>query len=108
MHGFKRNNQIPANERTKMDLIDDARDEALAASNKPYKSILKPLISTLQVYCGQCGDNNIWNMHINTLFDNVKRVRKVQDAQSLLQGAYSGFANLKGIDKTRLDMFGDI
>ena len=108
IHGFKRNNQLPANERTKMDLIDDARDEAMAAANKPYKSVLKPLISTLQMHCGQCGDNKIWNMPISAFFDNIKRVSKIQDSQLLLQGAYSGFASLKGVDKSRLDMFGDI
>lgn len=108
IHGFKRNNQIPANERTKMDLIDDARDEAMAASRSPYKSVLKPLVSALTVKCGMCGDDKIWNMNINMFFDNIKRVSKIQDAQLLLQGAYSGFASLKGVDKTRLDWTGDI
>lgn len=108
IHGFKRNNQIPANERTKMDLIEDARDESIASMNKPYKSILKSLISTLQVNCGQCGDDKVWDMPISAFFENIKRIGKIQDAQLLLQGAYSGFANLKGIDKNRLDMFGDI
>ena len=108
IHGFKRNNQMPANERTKMDLIDDARDEAMAASRRPYKSVLKPLVSALTVKCGMCGDDKIWNMNINMFFDNIKRVSKIQDAQLLLQGAYSGFASLKGVDKTRLDWTGDI
>lgn len=108
IHGLKRNNQTPANESTKMDLIEDARDEYLMAQKKPYKSLLLPLVSTIQVYCGQIGDNNIWNMPISALFEITKRIGKVQDAQMLLQGAYSGFANLKGVDKTRLNMFGDI
>ena len=108
MHGFKRNNQMPANERTKMDLIEDARDEAIMASKKPYKSVLKPLISALTVECGLCGDDKIWNMNISMFFDNIKRVNKIQDAKLLLQGAYSGFASLKGVDKTRLDWTGDI
>ena len=99
---------MPANERTKMDLIEDARDEALAASRRPYKSVLKPLISALTVKCGMCGDNKIWNMNISMFFDNIKRVSKIQDAQLLLQGAYSGFASLKGVDKTRVDWTGDI
>ena len=99
---------MPANERTKMDLIDDARDEAMAASRRPYKSVLKPLVSALTVKCGMCGDDKIWNMNINMFFDNIKRVSKIQDAQLLLQGAYSGFASLKGVDKTRLDWTGDI
>lgn len=108
IHGFKRNNQMPANERTKMDLIDDARDEAMLASRTPYKSVLKPLISSLTVKSGLCGDDKIWNMKIAMFFDNIKRVSRIQDAELLLQGAYSGFASLKGVDKTRLDWTGDI
>jgi hypothetical protein len=108
IHGFKRNNEIPANEITKMDLIDDARDEARMASQKPYKSVLKPLISALAVKTGQLGSESIWNTKINMFFDSIKRINKIQDAELLLQGAYSGFASLKGIDKTRLDWAGDI
>ena len=108
IHGFKRNNQIPANEITKMDLIDDARDEAMMASQKPYKSVLKPLISALAVKTGQLGNDSIWNTKINMFFDSIKRINKIQDAELLLQGAYSGFASLKGVDKTRLDWAGDI
>lgn len=108
IHGFKRNNELPANEKTKMDLIEDARDEAMMASRRPYKSVLKPLISALMVKCGMCGDDKIWNMNISMFFDNIKRVNRIQDSQLLLQGAYSGFASLKNIDKTRLDWAGDI
>lgn len=108
LHGFERNNQMPANERTKMDLIEDARDEAMASKYKQFKSVLKPLISTLQVSSGQCGDQRIWEMPISAFFDNVRRIGKIQDARLLLQGAYSGFANLKGVDKDRLDMFGEL
>lgn len=108
IHGFKRNNEIPANERTKMDLIEDARDDAMAASRKEYKSVLKPLISALAVKTGQLGSDSIWNTKINMFFDSIKRVNKIQDAELLLQGAYSGFASLKGINKDRLDWAGDI
>ena len=108
IHGLKRNSQIPANERTKMDLIEDARDDALRASQQPYKSVLKPLISALAVKTGQLGSESIWNTKINMFFDAIKRINKIQDAELLLQGAYSGFASLKGIDKTRLEWAGDI
>lgn len=108
MHGYKRNNETPANEKTKMDLIEDARDEYAANLNKPYKSVLLPLVSTLSVKSGQYGGDGIWNMKINRFFYDIKRVGKVQDATMLLQGAYSGFANLKGVDKTRLDIWGDL
>lgn len=108
IHGFKRNNEIPANETTKMDLIDDARDDAMMASKKPYKSVLKPLISALAVKTGQLGSESIWNTKINMFFDAIKRINKIQDAELLLQGAYSGFASLKGVDKTRLDWAGEL
>jgi len=108
IHYFKRNSELPANEKTKMDLIDDARDEAMAQSRQPYKSMLKPLVSALTVKCGLCGDNKIYNMTINAFLDNIKRVGKIQDAELLLQGAYSGFSSLKGVDRTRLEWAGEI
>ena len=108
IHGLKRNDELPGNERTKMDMIQDARDEAMAAKSKPYKSALKPLISTLQVKCGQCGDDKVWNMPVSMFFENIRRIGKIQDAECLLNGAYSGFASLKGVDKNRLNMFNDI
>lgn len=108
IHGFKRNNEKPKNKTTKMILIEDARMDAMKIANKPYKSILKPLISALTVKCGMCGDDRIWNMPINAFFDNLKRANKIQDAELLLQGAYSGFASLKNVDRSRLEWTGDI
>ena len=108
IHGLKRNNQLPANEITKMFLIDESREEAMLASNKEYKSALKPLISALIVKTGQLGSESIWNTKVNMFFDAIKRINKIQDATLLLQGAYSGFASLKGVDKDRLNWAGDI
>ena len=108
IHGFKRNDQVPANDITKMFLIDDARDEAMAAAQKPYKSVLKPLISALAVKTGQLGSDSIFNTKIYMFFDAIKRINRIQDATLLLQGAYSGFANLKGVSKDRLDWAGEI
>lgn len=108
IHGLKRNNQMPANDITKMFLIDDAREEAMAAANKEYKSVLQPLISALVCKTGQLGSDNIWNTKIYMFFDSIKRINKIQDATLLLQGAYSGFASLKGIGKDRLDWAGEI
>lgn len=108
IHGFKRNNQLPANDVTKMFLIDDAREEAMMAAQKPYKSVLMPLISALAVKTGQLGNDNFWNTKVFMFFDAIKRINKIQDATLLLQGAYSGFASLKGVDKDRLDWAGEI
>ena len=108
IHGFKRNNQLPANDVTKMFLIDDAREEAMMAAQKPYKSVLMPLISALIAKTGQMGNDNIWNTKIYMFFDSIKRINKIQDATLLLQGAYSGFASLKGVSKDRLDWMSEI
>lgn len=109
IHGLKRNNQLPANEMTKMDLIEDARDEYLLAQKTPYKSVLKPLISSVINHSGfSYGHNEIWDMKVNAFFDSIKRLGKIQDATLLLQGAYSGFGSLKGIDKERLNWASDI
>ena len=108
IHGFKRNNQLPGNEATKMILIDDARDEAMMAAQKPYKSVLMPLISALAVKTGQLGNDDFWNTKVFMFFDAIKRINKIQDATLLLQGAYSGFASLKGVDKDRLDWAGEL
>lgn len=108
IHGLKRNSEKPANEITKMILIDEARENAQIAADKKYKSALKSLVSAITVKCGMCGDDRVWNMKVSQFFDNIKRINKIQDSQLLLQGAYSGFASLKGVDKSRLDWAGDI
>lgn len=108
IHGFKRNDQVPANEITKMFLIDDAREEAMMSANKEYKSVLLPLVSSVEVKVGLLGTESIWNTKINAFFYSIKRINKIQDADLLLQGAYSGFTSLKGIDKSRLDWAGEI
>ena len=108
IHYYKRNNEIPGNEATKMILIEDARDELLLNANKPYKSVLKPLISAMMVKTGQLGNDNIWNTKIHMFLDSIKRAYKIQDAEFLMQGAYSGFASLKDIDKNRLDWTSEI
>ena len=104
MHGLKRNNEMPGNEATKMILIEDARDDYNMSKNKPYKSSLLPLVSSLR--CS--GFKDIWDMKINEFFDSLKRLNKIQESTLLLQGAYSGFASLKGVDKSRLNWSGNL
>ena len=47
-------------------------------------------------------------MKINEFFDSLKRINKIQESTLLLQGAYSGFASLKGVDKSRLNWSGNL
>ena len=48
------------------------------------------------------------HLKYSAFFDSIKRIDKIQNATLLLQGAYSGFASLKGIDKERLNWSGDL
>lgn len=108
IHGLKRNNEIPANEQTKMDLIEDARDEAEIEKNKPFKSVLLPLLSTIKIDNGQWGNEKIWDTKIYEFFYDIKRTGHINEAKMLLQGAYSGFASLKGVGNDKLNMFADL
>ena len=107
IHGLKRNNRLPGNEATKQILIDEAREEAMMNADKPYHSILRPMVSALTVWTGQKHEE-IMNMKICRFLDNVRRVDKIRDAEHLMTGAYSGFASLKGVDKERLNWSGEL
>lgn len=109
IYGFKRNGEKPANEHTKMDLIRDAQDELEDAGMKPYKSVLLSLVSSVTIYNHSIGnDEYIWNMPIGRLFENVKRMNSYEQANRLLQGACSGFADLKKVDNDLLNWQRDL
>lgn len=110
MHGFKRDNKIPANESTKQILIDDARDEYNANKNKEYHSQLKNMVSTM-INCEGFKYNHgqVWDMKINAFMDSVKRISKIKNADVLFQSGYSGYGiNLKDVDKKQLDWLGEL
>lgn len=109
-HFIERDLKIPANNSTKMILIEDAKEEIERNKNKSYHSQLKNLISTLVNSEGfKYNHEQVWNMKINAFMDSVKRVGKIKNAQLLLQSGYSGFGvNLKDIDKKQLDWLGEL
>lgn len=110
LHGKKRNDQIPANESTKMILIEDAREEYLMNKNKDYQSQLKDMISALVNSEGfKYNHNEVWDMKINTFLDSVKRISKIKNVDLLLQSGYSGFGvDLKKISNKQLDWLGEL
>lgn len=111
IHGLEENIQNPLNEATKMNLIEDAKDDYLIQKDKPFKSNLLPLISGL-VNSSNIGrnDRTVFEMNIFSFLDSVKRITKIKNADLLLQSAYSGFGvKLKDIkNKKDLDWLGDI
>lgn len=110
MHGLKKDCKIPANESTKMILIEDARDEYNLNKDKEWHSQLKNLISAMINSEGfKYNHNEIWNMKIHAFMDSVQRILKIKNADLLLQSGYSGFGiNLKEINKKQLDWTGEL
>lgn len=110
MHGFKRNDQLPANESTKQILIDDARDEYNRNKNKEYRSPLKNMVSAMINSEGfKYNHSEVWNMRIHAFIDSVKRISRIKNADLLLQSGYSGFGvNLKEISNKQLDWLGEL
>ena len=110
VHFIEKDERMPANNTTKMILIEDALDEQKANENKEYHSLLTNLISALVNSEGfKYNHSQVWEMKINAFMDSVKRISKIKNAELLLQSGYSGFGiNLKEIDKKQLDWLGEL
>lgn len=110
VHDIYKDEKIPANESTKMILIEDSLEELKQGQTKDRHSQLKNLISSMVNSEGFKYDHTqVWNMKINAFMDSVKRISKIKNAELLLQSGYSGFGiSLKDIDKTQLNWLGDL
>lgn len=110
VHIIHKDQKLPANETTKMILIEDDREEYERNKNKEYHSQLKNMISSM-INCEgfKYNHSQVWDMKINAFMDSVKRISKIKNATLLLQSGYSGFGvNLKDIDKKQLDWLGEL
>ncbi|MDE6760584.1 MAG: hypothetical protein K2J90_07860 [Lachnospiraceae bacterium] len=110
MHDIKKDEKKPANESTKMILIEDAREEYERNKNKEYHSQLKNLISAMINSEGFKYDHSqVWDMTINAFMDSVKRISKIKNAEILLNSGYSGYGiSLKDVDNKQLDWLGEL
>lgn len=110
VHNIEKDEKMPANNSTKMILIEDAKDEILANQNKEHHSQLKNLISSMINSEGfKYNHSQVWDMKINAFMDSVNRISKIKNADLLLQSGYSGFGvNLKEIDKKQLNWLGEL
>ena len=110
VHNIEKDERMPANESTKMILIEDDRDAIEINQKKEYHSQLKNLISSM-INCEgfKYNHSQVWDMKINAFMDSVKRVSKIKNANLLLQSGYSGFGiNLKDVDKKQLNWLGEL
>ena len=107
MHGFKKQVDKAGNKMTHKVLIDLARQDAKMAQNKPYKSFLLPLVSSLQGRQKYTKDY-IRNMGIYEFMNQINRAQIIVQADAALQGSWSGMVDTKKIPKETFDWMKDI
>lgn len=109
INGLKKNIEIPGTIGTRDFLIEESRINAGFNSNKEFKSILLPIISTL-VNCADFKYNydNVWEMPIYAFLDSVKRIQHTRNIGYTMTGIYNGNIDISKINRKELDMFGEV
>ena len=103
----KLHNITPKVEKTKSKtvkkwLIEEDRNKIKNAQNKPFRSYLLPLISSIKVKQGYTKDY-VRNMGLYELFDDISRAQAIDMSSHLLNGAYCGMADLSKVDKSQFN-----
>ena len=98
LHNLKPKVEKAANKMTKKVLIEEDRQKILLAREKPFKSYLLPLISAIKVKQGYTKDY-VRNMGLYEFFDDIARAQIIDNADHLLNGAYSGMMDMKKVNK---------
>lgn len=97
--------EVPANESTKMALIEWDREDRELAARKPYRSQLVSFISAMVNCAGFKYDHHtVQEITVYQFFDAVQRVQLINNAQTLLQGMYiNPFLDATKVDKSHLN-----
>lgn len=89
-------------------LIQVDRDEREQAKKKPYKSVLRPLVSAMMRYPGfKYKSNELKEITLYEFMDTVRGSQIYVSSTALLQGSYSGMVDTKKIDKKNFDWLRD-
>ena len=96
-----------ANKTTKQILIDEDRMKIRLNQEKPFKSYLLPLISSVKVRMGYTKDY-VRNEGFVEFFDDLARLQLINNADHLLAGCYSGMIDTKKINKADLNWLKEI
>ena len=109
MHRIKRNQRKPGNEITKKIYIEEDRRAQERNQDKPFSSLLAPLISGLV----NCADfkytyETVWDLCLYNFFDAVHRIRKLNNYRNLMTGIYTGNIDVKSVSDKQLDWLGDL
>ena len=101
-HNLTKKVEKAANEYTKKFMIDEDRQKLKYNSKQPYKSFLKPLISSVKCRMGYTLDY-VKKMGLVEFFDDLSRLQIIVNADALLQGSYSGMVDTSKIPKKNFD-----
>jgi hypothetical protein len=91
-----------ANKMTKKILIEDDRMKLKLNKDKPFKSFLLPLISSVKVKQGYTKEY-VLNMGYVEFMNDVARLQVIHNADHLLSACYAGTIDMKKIDKKSLN-----
>ena len=83
-------------------MIDEDRQKLKYNAKQPYKSFLKPLISSVKCRMGYTLDY-VKNMGLVEFFDDLARLQIIVNADALLKGSYSGMVDTSKIPKKNFD-----
>ena len=83
-------------------LIEEDRNRIKASQDKPFRSYLLPIISSVKARQGYTKEY-VRNMGFYELMDEVERLNIINNADHLLGGMYSGMIDTKKIDRKELN-----
>ena len=102
LHNITPKVEKAANKMTKKILIEEDRAKIRFNQDKPFKSYLLPLISSVKVKQGYTKDY-VRNMGLYEFFDDIARMQLINNADHLLSAAYAGTIDMKKINKQELN-----
>ena len=91
-----------ANKMTKKILIDEDRNKMQQNKDKPFKSFLLPMISSVKVKQGYTKDY-VLNMGYVEFINDIARLQVIHNADHLLSACYAGTIDMKKINKSELN-----
>ena len=104
IHMFKKNVVKPYDDYTRDIMIEADRDDREDAANKPFKSMLKPLVSSMTNLPGsQFRWDTVWDAPIGVFMDGLMRMQKRDHYYFTMLGIYSGCVDVKKMNKKELE-----
>ena len=102
LHNITPKIEKAANEMTKKILIEEDRNKSRLNQEKPFKSYLLPLVSSVKTKQGYTKEY-VRNMGLYEFFDEISRLSIIDNSNHLLSAAYAGTIDMKKINKNEFN-----